>query len=224
VVAGEEFHHLSRVKRVAVGDKVFLNSGEGYLAEGVISTLDKHKAAVNIRLCSFYPAPAPAFAMAFALLKNHHDEMLVEKCTELGAFHFFPMDTRYSVRNPGKNTISRFEKVALAAIKQCDNPWLPSVASISSLDKAIQRCMDQGFTPIVCSERKPERWLHHVITDLGINPCFFIGPEGGWAGEELRVFESLAIPEISISNLVLRAETAAIAIAAQWNLQSSKLR
>ncbi len=218
VIEGEEFHHLSRVKRAAIGDVILLNSGKGHLARGQISSLDKHKAVVAIQEYTFHPAPSPAFAIAFALLKNHHDELLVEKCTELGAQRFFPLDTRYSVRNPGKNTVTRFAKVALAAIKQCDNPWLPVVEQSAPLETALQSCLQQGFTPIVCSERQPGKWLPEGISGSETHPCFFIGPEGGWAEEELRLFENQGVPEISISNLVLRAETAAITIAAQWNL------
>jgi hypothetical protein len=95
----------------------------------------------------FSSSPKPCFCDCFCSAENHHDELLVEKCTELGAQRFFPLDTRYSVRNPGKNTVSRFAKVALAAIKQCDNPWLPVVEQSAPLETALQLCRQQVLRP-----------------------------------------------------------------------------
>lgn len=212
----DEAHHLIKVLRAGTGDKIKLNSGGGTLCEGVITGMDKH--SVEVEIASFESAPQARseYAIGFSLLKNKHDELLLEKCTELGARAFFPFTSAYSVRQASENAILRFERIALAAIKQCDNPYLPIVHPALSLKKTLQSIVAEGFRPIICSERRPDVWLHHLEKDKTQRPCFLIGPEGGWSEEEYRLFSEQALPEIALSKLITRAETAAIAIAAQY--------
>ncbi|MCB5252112.1 MAG: RsmE family RNA methyltransferase [Candidatus Cloacimonadaceae bacterium] len=207
-----EFHHLARVKRLAKDQKILINGGNGYLAKARLMKLEKHSAALEIISTEFHEMLRPRFAIAFALLKNHHDELAVEKCTELGAQDFFPLITGRTVREEGKNTISRFEKIALAAIKQCDNPWLPKVHPVRNLETAITEIQGAGYTPVLCSEREEGLWLQDL--DCGDDLCFLIGPEGGFTQEEFALLK--ALPGIRLSHLVTRAETAAIAISAQF--------
>ncbi|MDD2230258.1 MAG: RsmE family RNA methyltransferase [Candidatus Cloacimonetes bacterium] len=214
ILEGEEFHHLSHVKRIEVGDSITLNNGKGIIAEGRISELNKRSARIEVLSSQFHEPPAKQFAIAFALLKNKHDELIIEKCTELGASTFFPLVSEYSVRVPSNNTNQRFERIALAAIKQCDNPYLPSIHPSLPLEQVIVAIQDSGFAPILCSERRPDVWLKDI--QLGASPCFLIGPEGGWKESEYELFAKHHIPDINISHLILRAETAAIAIAAQF--------
>lgn len=214
MLEGEEFHHLSHVKRIAVGDSVMLNSGTGYTATGKITDINKRTISLAIVDCDFTEALNPRYAIAFALLKNHHDELLVEKCTELGAAKFYPLITEYVVREGSQNTVQRLKRISLAAIKQCDNPYLPEVQDILDLAKALEQIISDGFQPVLCSERRPDLWMTDL--DETIEPCFLIGPEGGWNDSEYELFAEMEVPEITISPLVLRAETAAIAAAAQF--------
>lgn len=211
---GEEFHHLAHVKRIGIGQRVILNNGKGLVAEAIIKELTKKSALLEIvsKQQSIYPETN--FAIAFALLKNKHDELLIEKCTELGAKTFIPLMTDFSVRNPSANTVSRFQRIALAAIKQCDNPWLPQIKAALPLDTALDSMLESGWTPVLCSERKPEARLNDLAKIQ--NPCFIIGPEGGFSDAEFSFFTSREVAQISICTLITRAETAAIAIAAQF--------
>lgn len=211
---GDEFHHLSHVKRVAVGDAIKLNNGKGIIAEAKIAAISKRNAKLQINAINEASAPSKPFAIAFALLKNKHDELIIEKCTELGALQFFPFTSEHSVRTASDNASQRFERITLAAIKQCDNPFLPTIHPPQALHAALARIAECGWQPIVCSESRPDVWLR----DLQLNspPCFVIGPEGGWDKGELSLFAHFSISEISISRLILRAETAAIAVASQY--------
>lgn len=214
LLEGEEFHHLSHVKRIAVGHRVKLNNGQGLIAEAIVKTIDKRKAELSISQIYSFPPIEQAYAIAFTLLKNKHDELIVEKCTELGVTALFPLETEHSVKSASANTLSRYEKIALAAIKQCDNPWLPNVMPVRKLERAIAGIIDYGFTPVLCSELRPDIGIASL--DKQCKPCFIIGPEGGFSEQEFALFESLGIASISIGKLITRAETAAIAVAAQF--------
>lgn len=216
---GEEYHHLRVTKRRSK-ELLLLNSGSGYLATAELTGKFGKSEVLTILQISAVPPPLHSFSIAFALLRNRNDELLVEKCTELGAAAFFPLITEHSVRQVSANTIQRFAKVSLAAIKQCNNPWLPKIHPALSLAESLREISSQGFTPIVCSEAKPEQWLHHLALDVSCKPCFLIGPEGGWSEDEYRQFGHLQ--QISLGNLVTRAETAAIAVSAQWQAYANQ--
>ena len=213
-ITGQEYHHLSRVLRTKPGDVILLNDGQGSLAKAVIKNIDKKCAHFELLEAAIYHEPTSRYAIAFSLLKNKHDELIVEKCTELGCREFYPFISAYSVRK-GED-ISRFERIALSAIKQCDNPWLPHVNPVYTLKKSIKQAKEQGYTPVFCSEFRPDTWLNDLKLPANAKPCFFIGPEGGFGAEELAYLEQEKIDQITISRLILRAETAAIAIAAQY--------
>lgn len=208
----EEFHHLSRVKRIGPGALIKINGGNGLLADCKVLELDKRRARLIVMDIRDIPLPEPAFSLAFALLKNHHDELVVEKCTELGAVEFFPMITEYTVRDQGRNTHSRFEKIALAAIKQCDNPRMPLLHPALPIEQALEAIRSRGYEPVVCSEIEKQIWLNDI--DIKSRPCFIVGPEGGFSESEHVLFKGFS--SICLSRLIMRAETAAICVSAQY--------
>jgi len=215
---GSEFHHLAHVARRRILEPVLLNSGDGLLCWAEYESSGSDHALLRLTRAELDQAkPLHAYAIAFALLKNRHDELLVEKCTELGATDFFPLFTEHSVRQPGPGTLARFAKIALAAVKQCDNPWLPRIHAPLRLEHALTTLRERGFQPIVCSENKPQRWLHDLRPEQTGQPCFLIGPEGGFDPAEREAIR--AHPRavaVSLGPRILRAETAAIAATAAW--------
>lgn len=219
-LAGDEYHHLSRVKRIKPGQLLQINSGRGFFAEAEVLAITAQSAEMLVKQTKYHEQPKPRFALAFALLKNHHDELAVEKCSELGATDFFPLITDYTVRTEGKNTIERFRKIALAAIKQCDNPWLPQVHPASKIDRALANIEQAGYRAVLCSERERGQSLADLPSDADL--CFLIGPEGGFSEAEFQLLNFL--PQICISQQITRAETAAIAVSAQFQLVHLHMR
>lgn len=215
-LSGEEHHHLAHVLRNKEGDIIFLNSGKGFFGKGEIISIGKNDTQVEILETHFTPKPQPAFSLAFSLLRNKNDEWIVEKATELGAEEFFPMRTQYSVRTASLNTVKRFQATALSAIKQCDNPWLPFIHPVLPLQKAVAAIRQAGYEPVFASENLPNNWMDSLKLDR--NYCFFVGPEGGFSPEEFEWLSRQHFTAIRLSSRILRAETAAVALAAQFNL------
>lgn len=218
---GEEFHHLARVAKRRLKDILLLNSGKGTLATAKVEKLEAHSVLLRLTEIKFPEERRHPFAIAFALLRNRNDELLVEKCTELGVSALFPLITEHSIHQAMDNTITRFGRISLAAAKQCDNPWLPEIRHPQKLETALETIREAGYTPILCSERKPDRWLHHLTEEEVGRPCFLIGPEGGWSEAEFKLMVGLT--EITLGDLITRAETAGIVVAAQWQAFANNL-
>ncbi len=219
-IDGDEFHHIVNVSRYRVKDEIVLTNGMGQLAYGYINSISKKNAEIHLQKIESYQMGSPEIAIAFSLLKNKNDLWIIEKLTELGVRHFFPMETRYSVRRIVDNKNKEHDpiqdkmiKTAIAAIKQCDNAYLPVVHSVTPLNETIHKVHDLGFTALVASEKEKETSLSSLYQSLYPKPvCVFIGPEGGFHPEEFSLFMNEGLQTFTLGNHILRAETAAITV------------
>lgn len=212
----EEFHHIHRVFRHKDGDLINIVNGFGLYATAEITNINKKYLRLNIKNVEYKKKSDRKIACAFSLLKNKNDLLIIEKLTELGVNEFFPMQTRYSVRQSKETTNEKFEKIAISAIKQCDNPYLPDINNVSNLDVTLSKIIAKGYIPIIASERENELFLSELLSENQENDfCMVIGPEGGFSDEEFELFYELNIKQVSIGNHILRAETAAISAISQ---------
>lgn len=142
--------------------------------------------------------PTPELTVAFALVKGHKPELVVQKLTELGmdrivAFEAARSVVRWSADKATTNR-DRWQRVAREAAMQSRRLWVPTVEPISSFVEVASR-------PGACRAQVGGGRL-----ELG--QLVMVGPEGGWDSAELDV----DIPDVSLGDGVLRAETAAIAV------------
>jgi 16S rRNA (uracil1498-N3)-methyltransferase len=214
----DEFHHIVNVFRHKVGDTITLTNGQGLLADAEITEIAKKSLIAKITKTTFYPGLPYRIACAFSLLKNKHDLMIIEKLTELGVTELFPMQTMNSVKLSKVNTITKYHKTAISSIKQCNNPYLPTIHKAHTLRNTLNHVLIMKYIPIVASENKPDVTLKSILSKHiphTKNYCIIVGPEGGFDKQEFALFEKLNIPQISLGENTLRAETAAIVAVSQ---------
>jgi 16S rRNA (uracil1498-N3)-methyltransferase len=219
---GDEFHHITHVFRHQVGDSLQFTSGQGVLATATITNITKKLVEVEIIETRVIAISEPPLRVAFALLRNKNDEWLVEKLTELGVKYLYPMQTQFTVRQPSKNVQERFTKTAVAAIKQCENAWLPVIEPVRDMKDLVLHLQEKQIQPLLAAENTQHLFLPDVLTDLATPHCLLIGPEGGFAPEEFEWLKMQNVPFFSLGNHILRAETAAITATSQLLLQYLK--
>ncbi len=214
IISGTEHHHICNVFRKKVEDKILLSNGMGLLAECKIIDISKKHLTVSIDKMTAIQKSQPQFAVAFPLLKNKHDSIIVEKLTELGVKDFFPIITERTVRKSSVNTVEKFNKVAIAAMKQCDNAFLPTIHKVRSLTGLIEEMKD--FILVAALEIGRHETLNEVAgTTEKRSICIIIGPEGGFSKDEIEYLQNKQVKTFTLGNHILRAETAAIASASQ---------
>ncbi len=214
-IDGDEFHHITHVFRHKTNDIIKLTSGSGLLGEGRILSIGKKELILEVLNFTEHPMSEPQLSVAFSLLRNKNDEWMVEKLTELGIKRLYPMLTTNTVRQPSVNILERFQKTAISAIKQCENPWLPIIEPVSELKEILSKLQKQNIKPIAASEKEKNQLLPSTITDLEQPCCILIGPEGGFTPEEFSLLEANDVVSFSLGNHILRAETAAICAVSQ---------
>jgi len=216
IIEGEEYHHICQVLRKREDDHILVTSGSGILADCRIVKIEKKLLLIEITNRNTIERSDPQIALAFALLKNKHDSMIIEKATELGCSMFYPMETERTVRRNSFNQQNKFQKITIAAMKQCDNAWLPGIKECSDISKIPELMRKDGFFPVVALETEKKRSLSEIISQypnesLGI----IIGPEGGFSPQEVEILANTDVISFSLGNHILRAETAAIAAISQ---------
>lgn len=212
-IIGNEYHHIVHVFRKQINDDILLTSGRGILARAKIIAIDKKKIEVKILEISQPQNSQPSISVALPLLKNKHDNLIVEKLTELGVREFYPILTERTIRKAHKNICQKFEKVAVAAIKQCDNAYLPKIHQPLTLIKLLPK-LPAEVQPIAALEFGQHPLISQVV-DPQTATCLIIGPEGGFSPTEAEFMLANRVKTITLGNHILRAETAAITAVSQ---------
>jgi len=220
-VVGDEYHHIVKVFRHGIGDDILIVNGQGLLATGRVVSIDKKAVVLGLSGIKYVKRAEQRVACAFSLLKNKNDLLIVEKLTELGVNDLFPIQTINSVKLGRENTVDKMRKVAISAMKQCDNPWLPQIHEVMNLEKLLKTLKGLDYKPVVASELRPDMSMGTWVREHPVvNVCAIIGCEGGFEPREFEFMESNGVVAVKVSNNVLRAETAAICAVAQLTVGS----
>lgn len=211
-LTADEARHLREVLRLKAGDEVQVFDGAGREFQAVVSQARREFAELELRDEIEPPKPESPLqlTLAVALLKGEKFDLVVQKGTELGVDKFIPLVTRYAdihLRDEGdaKKRVTRWQRIALEAAKQCGRSVVPEVTAPAQFASVIgeDRCL-------MFSERGGQALDTDIKAD---NLTAIIGSEGGWSDDELDQARAAGVPILTLGGRILRAETAAIAAA-----------
>ena len=207
----EDRRHLLRSLRKNVGDKITLVDGRGHSAKGTIAEINKKTCKVSVEGLEKIDSPKPEIDLFVGIIKNTKRlELILEKGTELGLRKLIFLQSERSVKtrlNP-----DRLMKIAISALKQSGQFWLPEISIAnkdslpSSLDKSSLILLAQCF-----GQRSP---IEDALSNPSIKPDkvqILIGPEGDFSPKESEMLKNMGAIPISLGDMRLRTETAAIA-------------
>ncbi|HUR83228.1 MAG TPA: RsmE family RNA methyltransferase [Thermoanaerobaculia bacterium] len=204
-VTGDEFHHSIRVVRARAGEEVELFDRAGNAARGVVESIERDSARINVQ----EPLPSResplAIHLAMAVIQLEKFELVLQKGTELGVKTFIPLVTERVELRPERyaNKTERWEKIVFEAVKQCGRSMIPRIEAPQHFDDVLQRT---GEKLLFDADAPPATGDRQPATDLTL----LIGPEGGWSDEELRSARAHNVVFERLGPRRLRAETAAI--------------
>ncbi|MGA9977385.1 MAG: RsmE family RNA methyltransferase [Candidatus Sulfotelmatobacter sp.] len=215
-LTGEHADHLIRVLRASVGQE-FDVAANGVVRRARIISMEESR--VEFELGDDVPlAPAPKLTLLLAVFKFDRMEWAIEKCTELGVARIIPAIARRTdvhLASAAEKRAERWRRIALQAAEQSRRPNPPEIAAPLKLSDTVSLA---GGLRIVLSESEQRMHLCDVVesrpTDTDEETILAVGPEGGWATDELQHFQQAGWISASLGNTILRAETAAIAATA----------
>ena len=206
---GEEAAHHVRVRRLSVGDRVYLADGAGAQATGSIARLGKKDVEVSVdRVITSPPAPDVHLVVPVA----DRDRMLwcAEKCAELGATSWRPVlyvrSRSVSPRGEGDQFAGRIRGRMTSALIQAHAPWLPAIHADASLADTTAALPGDG-TRLALDVSGAPISLERLVPPVTIAA----GPEGGMDESERQVLRDAGFRPVSLGANVLRFETAIVA-------------
>jgi 16S rRNA (uracil1498-N3)-methyltransferase len=220
---GKPAHYLRHVLRLSVGDALLVfNAADGeWLAR--MQRLGRSDCSLSV-IEQNRPATREVGPwLAFASVRRAAVDLIVQKATELGAERLLPVITRRTVvhgLSPVKLTVT-----AIEAAEQCGRLSIPVIDEPVSLAMLVEQWPNDRRL-IVLDPLAHDAPLHRVLParELSQYPAavgFLIGPEGGWASEEIEALCAWpGVRRASLGPRVLRCETAAIAVLAYHQLCS----
>jgi len=215
-LAGAQAHHLRGVLRLTPGAGLRLfNPRDGeWLAR--LDTLTKAGASALAERQLRPPTPTPDLWLCFAPVKKDAIDAVVEKGTELGAAVLQPVFTRFT--DVQRVNLERLRAHAVAAAEQCERLDVPEVRDPVGLD-ALLAGWPAGRSLLVCAEAGEARPIAEVAAESAGPAALLVGPEGGFAPAELDdLGRHEFVRPVGLGPRILRADTAAIAALAAWQM------
>jgi 16S rRNA (uracil1498-N3)-methyltransferase len=144
-----------------------------------------------------------------AVPKGGRMDFLVEKAAEIGATRIVLLMTERGIVRPRDGKVERWRRVAEAAARQSLRVGVPEVAEPVDLSGAIREVGEDG----VLLHNAPE--LEVLETVVSSPAALFVGPEGGWSEEELRMAGEAGLALAQLGPYRLRSETAGMVAVAR---------
>ena len=224
-LSAEEAHHLGRVLRLEAGAAVIVFDGRGNEWDGRLGAVASRTATVDA-LSPRDPLPEPpvAVTLAIGLLKGDQMTTVVRDATVLGAAAIVPFASAHTARPAGlrgDRERARWERVAVAAAKQCGRSVVPAIEPATLFPEILGR--DAAWR-VTCVEPRKSAAAAGVTAAPGAEGAprvptavLFVGPEGGWSADELRRLEEAGTERLDLGPRTLRAELApAVALTVLW--------
>ena len=218
----ETASHLAKVLRARSGDELILFNGDGREFNGAIETVRGSRVSASVGDGRQVDRESPlAITLVQCVPRGDRMDFIVQKATELGVARIVPVLSQRSVvrldKAHAESKAIHWRAVAVSACEQCGRNRLPTIEAAQPLLNYLGES-SPGTGPRLVFEPEsaqhprtaapsPAGTAQAAIVDAEIA----IGPEGGFASDELEAFRVAGFSQVGLGPRILRAETAAIA-------------
>jgi 16S rRNA (uracil1498-N3)-methyltransferase len=214
--APDDARKLVTVLRVRSGDRVeVVDSGGSAFA----ATLEVDGRAVGATLDEQLDRdevePVLRITLAQAVPKGQKMDLVVEKATELGAFAIVPLrSARVIGHDTGAAKVERWRRIARAAAQQSGRVRIPEIADVYDWDTLLETfaSYERVYVAWELAPPAPLRDVFERDASAARNVLVVIGPEGGFAADEVARARAAGARVISLGRRILRTETAALVV------------
>lgn len=218
-ITGEDVNHIRNVLRLKINDEIIVSNQSGRDYHCAISAIEKDKVCADVIDVCDNAAELPVEITLFqGYPKSDKMELIIQKTVELGVCRIVPVMTKRTVvklddKRAVKKT-ERYNSIALSAAKQSGRGIVPEVFTPVTFEEAVNMARELDMLIIPYEEAEGIEASKQVIADirkaksLGI----FIGPEGGFAADEVKAAVCAGASVITLGHRILRTETAGMAI------------
>lgn len=217
-ITGGDVNHIKNVLRLKNGDEIIVGDGSGNDYTCRIESMEKDRVTAVICDVTRNAAELETKIILFqGMPKSDKLEFIIQKAVELGVYEIVPVITKRTIvkieKNKEEKKLERYNAIAASAAKQSGRGVIPRIMPFMSFPEALSYAKGFDMSIIPYENAKDMEYARNVIQDikgkktLGI----FIGPEGGFAEEEVGDAVSMGAKCISLGGRILRTETAGLA-------------
>ena len=216
-VSGDDFHHMTRVMRMEVGDRFFGVVDTNAALIEIDAILEQSLRGRIIEWVDEAKELPIQVSIANGLPKGDKLEWVIQKGTELGAHAFIPfMATRSIVKWDAKKAAKKTErlrKIAKEAAEQSHRTVIPHIDDPVTFNRLLQMAGDFDHKLVAYEEEaKQGESLRLVETLKSVKPgeklLIVFGPEGGLDEKEIEGLIAQGFRTYSLGPRILRTETA----------------
>ena len=208
----DDSRHCVRVLRMAVGDELWVTSGNGTMCRARITDPDDKGCEVEIieRIEGYQPRPFHLHVAVAPTKNNARLEWFVEKAVEIGIDRITPIICDHSER-PSLKT-DRLDKLALSAMKQSLRALRPVIDMPVKLVDFLRQLgdADPSVQRFVCYCSGDDRHTLRQLYTPGSDALVLIGPEGDFSDREITTALQQGFQPVTLGDSRLRTETAAL--------------
>ncbi len=217
-------HHLSRVLRSSVGDKIILFDGKGHTVESVIKKISKHETLVFTEEIKTSELEADLnLHLIQGIGKGERMDYAIQKSVELGVSEITPMITeRCNVRlNQAQleKRANRWQQIIISACEQSGQNFMPKLNTSVTIQEYLlgKANIDQQADQIrrgrhiLILSPDGESLDEITLSDQGAAFDLMVGPEGGFTISEVEHALGIGAKAWRLGPRILRTETAGVA-------------
>ncbi len=217
-IEGSDVNHIRNVLRMKRGEKVRIstNSGKNYFGE--IEELSETMVLVAIvEECADGTELANKIYLFQGLPKSDKMELIIQKAVELGAYEIIPVAMKNCVvkldEKKAGSKVARWQEIAKSAAKQSKRSLIPTVHMPMSYKEAVEAAATLDVVLVPYENERGMAATKEAIEAItsGQSIGIFIGPEGGFADDEIALAREKQMQLISLGKRILRTETAGLA-------------
>ena len=219
VIVGKDVNHIKNVLRMKIGETILISDGSDKEYICSVEKIADDEITAKIEDINGKTRELPIKVTLFqALPKGDKMETIIQKMVELGAYQIVPMSTKRCVvkldAKKAANKVKRWNAIAESAAKQSKRGIIPKVLQPVSFSRALEMATNMDMILIPYEEAENMDITRDIVSKIkkGMSVGIFIGPEGGFAPEEVLEAAEYGAKQITLGKRILRTETAGMTI------------
>jgi 16S rRNA (uracil1498-N3)-methyltransferase len=219
-ITGPDVNHIKNVLRMKKGEELSVSNGlDGREYRCGILALSEEEILCELYFIKEDAVELPCRITLFqGLPKADKMELIIQKAVELGASRIVPVAMQRSVvkLDPKKAAAkrTRWQGIAEAAAKQSKRALIPEVSLPMDFESALREAAGADVPLLPYEMAEDLSYTRALIGQIrpGQSISVMIGPEGGFAEEEIRQAEEAGMKKITLGKRILRTETAGMSL------------
>lgn len=216
-ITGDDFHHLKRVMRAKIGQKIIVcpPNQHAYLAQIREISDEQIEADIIEELNQSVELPV-AVTIIQGLPKGDKIEYIIQKATELGMTNFVPWSAKRAIvkldAKKASKKVERWQKIAKEAAEQSHRVVVPTIHDVQTTAQVLASLADFDAV-VIAFEETAKAGTHAMFKQIaqqlvpGQTVAIIIGPEGGLSDDEVAKLSEYGVAA-SFGPRILRTETA----------------